>query len=146
MTVHLGECLKSVTSQTETILQVKSDNNEIQDIINKLEKDLIKTKDPLIIVRLEKRLARLSGKVAVVKVGANSEVELKEKKDRVEDAICATKAAIKEGIVPGGGIALLNAAQQVKTSNAYENILLRAVHAPFKTILSNAGIVDKKIS
>ena len=82
----------------------------------------------------------------MVKVGANSEVELKEKKDRVEDAICATKAAIKEGIVPGGGIALLNASQKVQTSNAYENILLRAIKAPFKTILSNAGIVNHKVS
>ena len=65
-------------------------------------------------MRLEKRLAKLKAKVAVVKVGANSEVELKEKRDRVEDAICATKAAIKEGIVSGGGIALLNASQKLK--------------------------------
>ena len=62
------------------------------------------------LLSLEKRLAMLSAKVAIVKVGANSDIELKEKTDRVEDAICATKAAIKEGIVPGGGIALLNAA------------------------------------
>ena len=96
------------------------------------------------IINLEKRLARLSGKVAVVKVGANSEVELKEKRDRVEDAICATKAAIKEGIVPGGGIALLNASQQVESDNACENILLRAIKAPFEVILANAGITNKK--
>ena len=57
----------------------------------------------------------LSAKIAIVKVGANSEIELKEKTDRVEDAICATKAAIKEGIVPGGGIALLNAANEYKS-------------------------------
>ena len=63
---------------------------------------------------MEQRLARLSAKVAIVKVGANSDVELKEKQDRVEDAICATKAAIKEGIVPGGGIALLNAALNIE--------------------------------
>jgi len=138
---HLGECLKSVTSQTETILQVKSDNNEIQDIINKLEKDLIKTKDPLIIVRLEKRLARLSGKVAVVKVGANSEVELQEKQARVEDAICATKAAIKQGIVPGGGIALFNASRLIPKPIT-QIILYDAIKAPFLTILSNAGIED----
>ena len=65
-----------------------------------------------------------TGKVAIVKVGANSEVELQEKKDRVEDAICATKAAIKEGIVPGGGIALLNAAQNITKPSLAENVLL----------------------
>ena len=71
-----------------------------------LEKNIKETKNPNIIIRLEKRLAKLKAKVATVKVGANSEIEKrKEKRDRVEDAICATKAAIKEGIVPGGGIA-----------------------------------------
>ena len=138
---HLGECLKSITSQTETILQVKSDNKEVEDIIKKLEKDLKKAKDPLIVIRLEKRLARLSGKVAVVKVGANSEVELQEKQARVEDAICATKAAIKQGIVPGGGIALLNASRIIPASNS-EKLLFEAIKAPFKTILTNAGIQD----
>ena len=68
-------------------------------------------------------------------------MELKEKTDRVEDAICATKAAIKEGIVSGGGIALLNAADSVRNPSLYEYVLLNAVKAPFKTILDNAGIV-----
>ena len=137
---HLGEIHKSVTSQMETILHVGKVCDEVEELIKDLKAKLKTAKHPGIVVNTEKRLARLSGKVAVVKVGANSEVELKEKKDRVEDAICATKAAIKEGIVPGGGIALLNASQQVKTSNAFENILLRAIKAPFKIILSNAGI------
>jgi chaperonin GroEL len=143
---HLGEIHKSVTSQMETILHVGKVCDEVEELIKDLKAKLKTAKHPGIVINTEKRLARLSGKVAVVKVGANSEVELKEKKDRVEDAICATKAAIKEGIVPGGGIALLNASQQVKTSNAFENILLRAIKAPFKIILSNAGIVDQKIS
>jgi chaperonin GroEL len=141
---QLGECKKTITSEHETILQVNEVNEEIKNLIEDIKEKLKTTKNPNMIVSLEKRLARLSGKVAVVKVGANSEVELKEKRDRVEDAICATKAAIKEGIVPGGGIALLNASQQVKSDNAYENILLRAIQAPFKVILANAGIVDKK--
>jgi chaperonin GroEL len=89
---------------------------------------------------LERRLARLSGKVAVVKVGAGSDIELKEKADRVEDAICATKAAIKEGIVPGGGIALLNAARNMLSESEGERLLLQAIAAPFNTILDNAGI------
>jgi len=76
----------------------------------------------------------------VVKVGANSEVELKEKTDRVEDAICATKAAVKEGIVPGGGVALLNAGQKLIAKNIGEKVLLKAIQAPYFTILENAGI------
>jgi len=82
----------------------------------------------------------LSGSVGIVRVGADSKVELKEKKDRVEDAIYATKAALKEGIVPGGGIALLNASQCVEPKNVGETILLNAIKAPFETILYNAGI------
>ncbi len=143
---QLGECKKTITSEHETILQVHEVSEEIKNLIEDLKSRLKTAKHGAIIVNLEKRLARLSGKVAVVKVGANSEVELKEKKDRVEDAICATKAAIKEGIVPGGGIALLNASQQVKPENACENILLRAIKAPFETILLNAGIVNAKVS
>ena len=90
------------------------------------------------------RLARLSAKVAIVKVGANSDIELKEKQDRVEDAICATKAAIKEGIVPGGGIALLDAACSIKADNKGEEILLEAIKAPFRIILDNAGLTGIK--
>ena len=138
---HLGECIKSTTSQIETILQVNKDNKEVDSIIKKLEEDLKEIKDPIVVVRLEKRLARLSGKVAVVKVGANSEVELQEKQARVEDAICATKAAIKQGIVPGGGIALLNASKIICLKES-EKILYEAIKAPFKTILNNAGIED----
>ena len=107
-----------------------------------LEKQLKETTNPNFLVRLEKRLARLSGKVAVVKVGANSEIELQEKQARVEDAICATKAAVKEGILPGGGIALLNAAQNITANSIGEGILLNAIKAPYKIILSNAGIDD----
>jgi chaperonin GroEL len=82
----------------------------------------------------------LSGAVGIIKVGANSKVELKEKKDRVDDAIHATKAALREGIVPGGGIALHNAADSVECKSTAEKILYEAIKAPYKTILSNAGI------
>ena len=82
----------------------------------------------------------LSGRVAVIKVGADSQVELKEKRDRVEDAIHATKAALQEGIVAGGGVALLNASQNIKPSNIGEEILLESITSPFHTILENAGI------
>jgi chaperonin GroEL len=83
----------------------------------------------------------LSGSVGIIKVGANSKVELKEKKDRVEDAIYATKAALKEGIVPGGGIALLNAAHNIIYVNDAEKTLINAIRSPYNTILDNAGII-----
>jgi chaperonin GroEL len=139
---HLGECLKSVTEQNETVLHLVETTEEVKSMIKKLEDELVECTDPVLTVKLEKRLARLSAKVAIVKVGANSEVELQEKQARVEDAICATKAAIKQGIVPGGGIALLNAADEIEVNSESEEALLEAIKAPFKTILHNAGIED----
>jgi len=142
---HLGEIKKSVSTMGETILHVGENSDEIKGLIKELKSKLLTAKHPAIVIAYEKRLARLSGKVAVVKVGANSEVELKEKRDRVEDAICATKAAVKEGIVPGGGIALLNAAQNILVTSEGEKVLADAIKAPFKIILANAGIEDYKI-
>ena len=142
---HLGSCLKSITSHQDTVLQVAEPSDEVLSVISDLKKKLLVEKNPNNLIKLEKRLAMLSAKIAIVKVGANSEIELKEKTDRVEDAICATKAAIKEGIVPGGGIALLDASQNIKSSNKYEDVLLNAIQAPFKTILSNAGIDPSKL-
>ena len=136
----LGTCIKSVTSQNDTILQVTKDNEEFDNLIKEIKDRIANTKNAGAIIKLEKRLSRLSAKVAIVKVGANSEIELKEKTDRVEDAVCATKAAIKEGIVPGGGIALLNASLKIKPKSKSEEVLLKAIQAPFKTILKNAGI------
>ena len=138
---HLGSCLKSITNSEETILKVDlSDKVEVKEIIETLEKQLKETTNPNFLVRLEKRLAKLKAKVATVKVGANSEIELKEKRDRVEDAICATKAAIKEGIVPGGGIALLNASFSLKPTCIGEEVLYQAIRKPHELILKNAGI------
>lgn len=136
----LGFCLKATTNDTETIIQVKRDNEEVDELMRMIKAELENTKAPGEVIRLEKRLARLSGKVVVVKVGANSEVELKEKADRVEDAICATKAAIKEGIVPGGGVALLDASKFICKNND-EFIIGKAIQAPFRKILSNAGVL-----
>ena len=138
---HLGSCLKSVTNSEETILKVDlSDKTEVNEIIQTLENQLKETTNPNFLVRLEKRLAKLKAKVATVKVGANSELELKEKRDRVEDAICATKAAIKEGIVSGGGIALLNASFNLKPTCIGDEVLYQAIRKPYELILKNAGI------
>ena len=139
---HLGTCVKSVTSHEDTILQVEESPEEVIEVIDKIKSELSKEKNPNKLIKLEKRLAMLSAKIAIVKVGANSEIELKEKTDRVEDAVCATKAAIKEGIVPGGGIALLNAANNITAKSIGETVLLEAIKAPFKTILENAGVTN----
>ncbi len=139
---HLGGCVKSVTSHEDTILQVEESPQQVIEVIDEIKSKLLKEKNPNKLIKLEKRLAMLSAKIAIVKVGANSEIELKEKTDRVEDAICATKAAIKEGIVPGGGIALLNAATNITAKSIGETVLLDAIKAPFKTILENAGVQD----
>ena len=142
----LGSCLKSITSEKDTVLQVGETTEEVNDIIKSIKQELTDKPTPANVIRLEKRLARLSAKIAIVKVGANSDIELKEKSDRVEDAICATKAAIKEGIVAGGGIALLNASHNIKTNNKGEKVLLKAIESPFRVILENAGIICKKDS
>jgi len=140
---HLGSCVKAVTNHEETILRVDlSDKPRVKEVISLLENQIKETKNPNIVVRLEKRLSKLKAKVATVKVGANSEVELKEKRDRVEDAICATKAAIKEGIVPGGGIALLNASMYLKPESIGEEVLYQAIRKPYELILKNAGVIE----
>ena len=141
---YLGSCLKSITTDLETIIQVEDNNPDVEKLVKDLRDQIETTKNPNEVIRLERRLGRISAKVAIVKVGANSEIELKEKQDRVEDAICATKAAIKEGIVSGGGIALLNASSKIKAKTVGEQVLLKAIKAPFNTILSNAGIEEYK--
>jgi chaperonin GroEL len=116
---HLGTCLRSITTHSETILKVGEPTEDVLSIIKDLKEELLVEKQSYKIIKLETRLAR--------------------------DAICATKAAIKEGIVPGGGIALLNASTYIKPTNQGEKVLLEAIKAPFKTILENAGITDVEI-
>ena len=137
---HLGKCVKSITTHSETIIQVKETSEQVKNIIKDIKSKLLEKNTTSDVIKLEKRLAMLAAKVAIVKIGANSDIELKEKTDRVEDAICATKAAIKEGIVSGGGIALLNASDKIKSKSIGEEVLLKAIKSPFETILSNAGI------
>ena len=137
----LGEAHTSVTDDKNTVLTIDTPEDEMEERIESIKKTIDKwDKNPFIQKKHRQRLAMLSGSVGIVKVGANSKVEMKEKKDRVEDAIYATKAALKEGIVPGGGVALLNAAQKISTDCVGENILLNAIKAPYNTILNNAGI------
>ena len=135
---HLGEVEFAVTDDRHTVLTLEGMTDGIENRIDDLNKQLA-NEQGYIKKKLEERLAMLSGSVGIIRVGANSKVELKEKKDRVEDAIYATKAALKEGIVPGGGVALLNASQELKADRSGQ-VLLRALASPFKTILDNAGL------
>jgi len=137
----LGQAYSAITDDKNTVLTIDTPEDEMQERIESIKKTIDEwEKNPFIQKKHRQRLAMLSGSVGMVKVGADSKVELKEKKDRIEDAIYATKAALKEGIVPGGGIALLNASQKISTDCVGEEILLKAITAPFHTILANAGL------
>jgi len=113
----LGEAVKSVTDNKNTVLQVIPNEEVLNDRVEMVLDKIKNENNEFFKKKLEQRLSMLTGKVGVIYVGGNSKVELKEKKDRVEDAIHATKAAYKEGIVAGGGIALLNAARNLKADN-----------------------------
>ena len=136
----LGEAVKTVTDATGTVITTIDDIPEVKDRIQEVIKAKKKEKDPFMKRKIEDRIAMLSGSVGIIRVGASSKIELKEKKDRVEDAIYATKAAYKEGIVAGGGVTLLNAANKIKPANKGEEALLEAIKAPYHTILDNAGM------
>ncbi len=136
----LGSAMKVVTDDNSTIITADGVTKEIKDRIKDIDKQIKKTKDLYLLKKLEDRKAMLSGAVGIIYVGADSKIELKEKKDRVEDAIYAVKAALKEGIVPGAGIALHNAADAISGDGSGGRLLLNAIKAPYKTILYNADI------
>jgi chaperonin GroEL len=136
---HLGEAEFAVTDDKQTVLTLEDMTKDIENRIDELSNKLANEENGFFKKKLEERLAMLSGSVGIIKVGANSKVELKEKKDRVEDAIYATRAALQEGIVPGGGVALLNASQKIVADDA-GRVLLNALSSPYETILDNAGM------
>ena len=142
----LGEAEYAATDDRYTVLTVESDTEVIEERITQVTKQIKDEKNQYIAKKLQERLSMLSGSVGVIKVGADSKIELKEKKDRVEDAIYAVKAALKEGIVPGGGIALFNASQKIEPDNAGEKALLKAIQSPYMTIMSNAGLEPQTLA
>jgi len=135
----LGEVIKSVTNSKSTILQIAENVSDLTERISEVKNKIDTETNGYIKKKLEQRLSMLTGKVGILYVGADSSVELKEKKDRVDDALHATKAALLDGIVPGGGIALLNASQTIEHKDAGYSLLLEAIKAPYLTILDNAG-------
>ena len=128
---YLGEADYATTDNKSTVLTLSDDNPEISERVDEVRAMIKTEKNGFIKKKLEERLAMLSCSVGIIKVGADSKVELKEKKDRVEDAIYATRAALKEGIIAGGGIALLNASQSIKAKKGGEQVLLNSIKYPF---------------
>ena len=143
----LGRCDKvTVSKDNTTIVNGVGSKEAIADRVAQIKAQIAATKSDYDKEKLQERLAKLAGGVAVLYVGAASEVEMKEKKDRVDDALCATRAAIEEGIVPGGGVAYIraiDALEGLKGDNADETtgieIIKRAVEEPLRQIVSNAG-------
>jgi chaperonin GroEL len=145
---QLGRARRVVVAKdTTTIVDGAGDSSAIKGRINQIKSEIENTDSDFDREKLQERLAKLSGGVAVVKVGAATETEMKEKKHRVEDALQATRAALEEGIVPGGGIALLQATTAVNVNGAREDdeqtgarIVLRALEEPLRQLAENAGL------
>ncbi|ALN82400.1 chaperonin GroEL [Lysobacter antibioticus] len=143
----LGRAKKvQVSKENTTIIDGAGDGDSIQARIKQIKAQIEETSSDYDREKLQERVAKLAGGVAVIKVGASTEIEMKEKKARVEDALHATRAAVEEGIVPGGGVALLRAKAAIsglKGANEDQNhgiqIALRAMEAPLREIVTNAG-------
>ena len=137
----------AITKENTTIVNGAGDKNDIAERAAQIKKQMETTTSDYDREKLQERLAKLSGGVAVIYVGAASEVEMKEKKDRVDDALSATRAAVEEGIVPGGGVAYIRAEEAVKAIKADNedeqtgiNIIARAIEEPLRIICDNAGV------
>ena len=152
---HLGSCEKvTISKDTTTIVNGEGTTEDIQQRILQIKAQIESTTSDYDKEKLQERLAKLSGGVAVLYVGAGSEVELKEKKDRVDDALHATRAAIEEGIVPGGGIALLQCVDLlntglINTEDADERqgilLVMNSLYAPIQQIIDNCGLDSNEI-
>ncbi|PTX44701.1 chaperonin GroEL [Christiangramia gaetbulicola] len=136
----------AIDKDNTTIVNGAGNNSDIENRVNQIKAQIESTTSDYDKEKLQERLAKLAGGVAVLYVGAASEVEMKEKKDRVDDALHATRAAVEEGIVAGGGVALVRAQavlSKIKTENADEatgvQIVSRAIESPLRTIVENAG-------
>ena len=142
----LGRAKKvSISKENTTIVDGAGKKAEIQGRVAQIKQQIEETTSDYDREKLQERLAKLAGGVAVIRVGGATEVEVKEKKDRVDDALNATRAAVEEGIVPGGGVALLRSSAALKTTGANAdqqagvNIVRRALQAPCRQIAANAG-------
>ncbi|HQA51618.1 MAG TPA: chaperonin GroEL, partial [Spirochaetota bacterium] len=145
----LGQAKKVIIEkENTTVIEGKGDSKHVQERIKQIKKQIETSTSDYDKEKLNERLAKLAGGVAVINVGAATEVELKEKKARVEDALSATRSAVEEGIVPGGGLTLLNTYKAITEASAKLEgdekigalIIAKAVEAPMRKIASNAGL------
>jgi chaperonin GroEL len=145
-TTIVAKASPSTSSAITTIVQGKGKPEEIAARVDDIRREIANTDSSYDKEKLQERLAKLSGGVAVLNIGAATEVELKEKKARVEDALHATRAAVKEGIVAGGGVALIRASEKINSKDLSGDevigaqILQKALEGPMRQILSNAGL------
>jgi len=137
----------SITKEETTIIDGSGTKKDIEARVSQIRQQIEDTTSDYDREKLQERLAKLSGGVAVIKVGGATEIEVKEKKDRVDDALNATRAAVEEGVLPGGGVALLRCTKAVKALTdknadiqAGINIVLKALEAPIRQIVENAGV------
>ncbi|MDC0145516.1 chaperonin GroEL [bacterium] len=149
---YLGEARTvTIDKDNSTIVEGKGDQKSVLARVNEIKVQIEKTSSDYDREKLQERLAKLSGGVAVLNIGAATEVEMKEKKARVEDALHATRAAVKEGIVPGGGVALLRSIEAINSKNMEADegigadILKRALEGPIRQIIANAGLEESVI-
>ncbi|WPP49809.1 chaperonin GroEL [Catalinimonas niigatensis] len=150
---HLGGCDKVVIDKnTTTLIGGKGDKKSLEKLISAIKMQLKKTSGKYDKEKLEGRLAKLSGGVGIIYVGAATEIELNEKKDRVDDALHATRAAVEEGIVPGGGVAYirtLSVLQKIETLNEDEkagvDIVKKALEEPLRQIVINTGVEESEV-
>ncbi len=143
----VGSARRVITNKDETtIIEGGGNSSEVSDRINQINSQIKVATSEYDKENLEKRRAALSGKVAVIKVGGATETEIEEKKFRVDDAVHAVKAALEEGIVPGGGVTLINLISKINTEDADDSVaagkqlLIKALEQPFKILLTNSGI------
>jgi len=134
----------TIGKEQTTIVDGKGTVESIETRIEELQQQIDKATTPFETEKLQERLAKFVGGVAIIHVGGNTETEMKEKKDRVDDALHATKAAIEEGIVPGGGTALLYASSGLEAKTTGAQIVVEACAKPFSQILVNAGFTEVK--
>ncbi len=134
----------TIEKEQTTIVDGKGSVESIETRVEELQQQIDKATTPFEVEKLQERLAKFVGGVAIIHVGGNTETEMKEKKDRVDDALHATKAAIEEGIVPGGGAALLYASNGLKANTTGAQIVVEACAKPFNQILVNAGFDNVK--
>jgi chaperonin GroEL len=148
----LGRAAKVIVGQDmTTIIPLNEENPALDEHIAKLNESRSLSTNPRDIEFIDERIANINGGIGIIYVGANSDIEQKELRDRIDDSVCAVRAAIEEGILPGGGIALINVCRHIKDSedtdmNTAVEIMMNAVMEPFMQIINNAGIDPMSIS